>query len=511
MLVLAVSISVISVLYISKILAKDSDIITESVANTEALKINENLRELEFTVKTMEQYAVSTLEQAGWLMDEEFRDEYLYTTKNTFYAIAEGSRGAVSFYFRLDPDLIDPYAGFYIGRKSSTADFVEFEQLSLEGWEDAPYEDVCWYSEPKRTGAPVWINPYYDSVLEMTMISYVIPVYKDHTFIGIVGMDYQFEMLCDMVDEISVYDNGFAYLANEADKHVYYSPVDDHQLDKTHTNHGFAEEHKVLENGMCLVIHADYSDIQRDSYTIVTIIIVIVVALMAAFTLITYFFTKRIVYPLKEITKASELLADGNMELHLENCETKDEVGVLARSFEKTAEKLRGYMTYINALAYKDGLTGIKNRTAYNEMSAELDVKIKIGYNEPFGMLSADINLLKATNDKYGHEIGNKLIVKASKIICDVFKHSPVFRMGGDEFAVLLKGEDLENLDALLAELDAKCAESELIIDGDRIPISIARAADVFNPALDVCVEDVYSRADKLMYDNKNTSKSKSK
>ena len=65
MLVLAVSISVISVLYISKILAKDSDIITESVANTEALRINENLRELEFTVKTMEQYAVSTLEQAG--------------------------------------------------------------------------------------------------------------------------------------------------------------------------------------------------------------------------------------------------------------------------------------------------------------------------------------------------------------------------------------------------------------------------------------------------------------
>ena len=180
---------------------------------------------------------------------------------------------------------------------------------------------------------------------------------------------------------------------------------------------------------------------------------------------------------------------------------------MLARAFEKTAEKLRCYMSYINALAYKDGLTGVKNRTAYNEITAELDVKIKIGYYEPFAMLSADINLLKATNDKYGHEVGNKLITRAAKIICDVFKHSPVFRMGGDEFAVLLKGEDLENLDTLITEMDMRCRESTIIFDSAEIPISIARAAEVFDPTLDSCVEDVYNRADKKMYENKEETK----
>lgn len=264
----------------------------------------------------------------------------------------------------------------------------------------------------------------------------------------------------------------------------------------------------MLDNGMTLIIHADYSDIQSDSYRIVTITVIIVIILLSLFTLITYLLTKKIIYPLKKITKAAELLADGKTDLELESCETDDEIGVLSRAFEKTADKLRGYMSYINALAYKDGLTGLKNRTAYNEMTAELDVKINIGYYEPFAMLSADINLLKQTNDKYGHEAGNKLIVKAAKIICDVFKHSPVYRMGGDEFAVFLKGQDLDNLEALILELDSRCRESILIVNGDQIPIIIARGAETFNPLIDVSVEDVYNRADMKMYEYKEQIKS---
>ena len=508
MLVLGVAISAISVLYISKILDKNSDIITESVANTEALRINETLREVEFTVKTMENYIISTLSDATKLSDDEFLEEYLAVAKETFYAISERCDGAVAFYFRLDPVLTTPLAGFHLGRTSTNAIFQEFEPINLDGWESAPYDEVCWFSEPRTTGSPVWLEPYQDKVTDIRMISYVIPVYKNHTFIGIVGVDYKFSNLCDMVKNISVYDNGFAYIGDpDNSETVYYSPVDDHLLNRVHTNHGFAEEHKMLDNGMTLIIHADYSDIQSDSYRIVTIIIIIVIVLLSLFTLITYLLTKKIIHPLKKITKAAELLADGKTDLELESCETEDEIGVLARAFTKTAEKLRGYMSYINALAYKDGLTGLKNRTAYKEMTAELDVKINIGYYEPFAMLSADINLLKQTNDKYGHEAGNKLIVKAAKIICDVFKHSPVYRMGGDEFAVLLKGQDLDNLEALILELDTRCRESILIVDGDQIPIIIARGAEIFNPLLDVSVEDVYNRADIKMYEYKEQIK----
>jgi diguanylate cyclase (GGDEF)-like protein len=210
---------------------------------------------------------------------------------------------------------------------------------------------------------------------------------------------------------------------------------------------------------------------------------------------------------LKKLTSAAEMLADGNVDINLDDCKTKDEVGILAVAFEKTIEQLRGYMKYINALAYKDALTGIKNRTAYNEAATELDIKIKLGECEPFAVLAADVNDLKKTNDKYGHEIGNKLLIKSAKAICDVFKHSPVYRIGGDEFVALLYGEDYENYVSLLCQLDEKLSKTFIEIGDDSIKVSIASAIAIYENDTDVSFDDVFNRADKRMYENKASSK----
>ena len=285
---------------------------------------------------------------------------------------------------------------------------------------------------------------------------------------------------------------------------MLFNPVTHDLLDRAAThNHGFAEEHKALDNGMTLVLHADYSDIQSDSYRMTMIIVAIVAVFLSAFIVITYILTKRIVRPLRDLTDAAEVLADGRTDLHLDGCKTKDEVGVLATAFEKTAEKLGGYMSYINALAYRDSLTGVKNRTAYNEISTELDLSIELGECEPFAVLVADVNGLKKTNDKYGHEVGNKLIVKSAKAICDSFKHSPVFRIGGDEFAVVLRGEDFDGRETLLSELDARCESSSVSVPDAEIEVSIARAIAVYESGLDTSFEDVFNRADKKMYEDK--------
>ena len=305
----------------------------------------------------------------------------------------------------------------------------------------------------------------------------------------------------------SVYNNGFAYLADSTGETVYFSPVSDHVLNRTHTYHGFAEEREVLNNGMILIIHADYSDIQSDSYRIVTVIILTVMALIGLFIFITYVLTKKIISPLKHLTVAAGMLAEGKRDLKLEDCHTSDEVGVLASAFEKTAEKLYGYMDYVNTLAYKDSMTGLLNRAAYNEKCVEFDEKIKLGYNEPFAIMVADINYLKPTNDKYGHEIGNKLIIRVAKIISDVFKHSLVYRIGGDEFLVFLKDEDLTLSEALIEQLDSRCAENFIIIDSEKIPISIARAIESFDNSIDICVDDVFSRADRKMYEHKRENR----
>ena len=506
-LIIAMTTTLISFLCTRRILENDSDIITESVANTESLKINSYLRDIEYTVNSMRNYVLSTVRTPEDILDKTVRDAYSDTAQDPFMAIVNNFNGILAFYLRFSPDLYDNTSGFLMSKTLDDASLHEIAPTDLTNWENDKYENVCWFTEPKRTGKPTWILPYTNVENQTSVISYVIPIYINANFIGVAGVDVEFSKVTDMVSEISVYDNGFAYLSDSTEETVYFSPVSDHQLDKTYTDHGFAEEHKTLTNGMTLVIHADYNDIQRDSYRMTIMIVIAVVLFLIIFILITWILTKRIVSPLKKLTSAAEVLADGNVEINLDDCKTKDEVGILAAAIEKASEKLHGYMKYINSLAYKDALTGIKNRTAYNEASTEMDVQIKIGECESFAIMVADVNGLKETNDKYGHEIGNKLLVKSAKTICDVFKHSPVYRIGGDEFVVILRGEDLENHVALMQTLDEKFERTFITVGDTKIKVSVARATADYDSDLDVSFEDVFNRADKRMYEHKSIIK----
>lgn len=510
MLILGLSISILCISYINIVLNDSSNVITESVANTEALRINESLNKIESTVKIMENYVLSTLDGVSGLTYETYLNAYSQSAKETFFAALEHTEVAVAFYLRFAPELTNnSVAGFFISCEAGGHNFSELTPTDLADWETAPYEKVCWYRVPKEKGEPTWLLPYHNPNNDVTMISYVIPLYLNRTFIGVVGIDMEFSTLAGMVDEISVYDNGFAYVSDGGDT-VYYSAADEHTLNKAHTSHGFAEEVRSLNNGMNLVIHADYSDIQSDAYRMIIIIIVIMILVMAIFIFITFVITKKIVRPLKQITDAAGVIAEGKTDLDLNFCNTGDEVEILADSMKKTAEKLHGYMSYINALAYRDSLTGVKNLTAFKEATANIDVKISSGEYPSIAVVVCDINCLKKTNDRYGHEIGNSLIIKATKVICDIFKHSPVFRIGGDEFVVILEGEDFENREALISALDDACDNTFISAGEETIPVSIARGLELLNSEFDVSFVDAVNRADKKMYENKN-SKSESK
>ena len=90
-----------------------------------------------------------------------------------------------------------------------------------------------------------------------------------------------------------------------------------------------------------------------------------------------------------------------------------------------------------------DALTRVKNRTAYELAVAKYDHKIKNSTIDELGLAVFDINNLKMINDNLGHELGDEYIKNCCKLICTVFKHSPVFRIGGDEFvAIVFCGED---------------------------------------------------------------------
>lgn len=190
-----------------------------------------------------------------------------------------------------------------------------------------------------------------------------------------------------------------------------------------------------------------------------------------------------------------------------------NEVKSLSRAIVKMADEMKNYVENVISAearadkaeedAYVDSLTHLRNKNAYEDQEAVLTREIAEG-RARFAIVMIDLNWLKLTNDTLGHVYGDKYLVGTAGLICDVFKHSPVFRVGGDEFVVVLKDRDYENRAAIVKELKEafdKSSKDESVPQWERYSAAIGMAE--YSESRRDSVESVYARADNEMYENK--------
>ena len=159
-------------------------------------------------------------------------------------------------------------------------------------------------------------------------------------------------------------------------------------------------------------------------------------------------------------------------------------------------------LSMANEIARRDELTHTKNKTAYKEMESQLQRQID-EERSPFGIVVCDINGLKLINDTKGHKAGDDYIKASCSLVCRVFQHSPVFRIGGDEFVAVLRGTDYENRDKLILRLRKQVKDNISIGEGPVVASGMAE----YQPDTDFSVEDVFNRADSQMYADKTILK----
>ena len=234
-------------------------------------------------------------------------------------------------------------------------------------------------------------------------------------------------------------------------------------------------------------------------------ILISVILLASVFSIVVFFVVKKVVKPLKKLTEASIKLSSGDYDVDIEPSNTY-EIQQLSAAFEIMIMNLREHEKLQHILAYRDSLTGLRNTTSYKKWVTDFNKKIK-DESPTFGVIVFDVNDLKKTNDNFGHNAGNKMIAAASQIISDTFKRSPVFRIGGDEFLVILQNRDLEDRDDLFSAFESKCNETLVETESTNIPISIAKGFSMFAPDKDTQFSDVFKRADEEMYNNKKAIK----
>ena len=167
--------------------------------------------------------------------------------------------------------------------------------------------------------------------------------------------------------------------------------------------------------------------------------------------------------------------------------------------WEKKAEKERDEAKNI---ALTDPLTSVKSKHAFLLRQKQIDAAIEAGNMDVFAVVVCDVNGLKVINDTLGHKAGDEYILKASRMICDIFQHSPVYRTGGDEFVVILTGRDYLIRKELALALHDRSVEHISKKD-----VVISGGLSDYQPGEDTTFHSVFERADALMYEEKKLLK----
>ena len=176
------------------------------------------------------------------------------------------------------------------------------------------------------------------------------------------------------------------------------------------------------------------------------------------------------------------------------------------RAERKSIEEERMIMV-LNTKAFIDALTSVRNKGAFVEYIDELQQRVDKEETVDFAIGVFDCDNLKSVNDQHGHDKGDEYLKAASRLICRIFQHSPVFRIGGDEFAVVLLGEDFKNREELVKQFNSAKEETNASMENAWEQVHIALGIAVYDARTDSSVNDTARRADKIMYENKRAGK----
>lgn len=352
--------------------------------------------------------------------------------------------------------------------------------------EDSPL--VAWYYQPIKSGEPCWITAYSNKNMKNTcMISYVIPIYFEDTFVAVLGMDMKIDTLKEAVKSVNLYDSGYAILTDSNGDIVYHpnlpsglkaqdfdqdfrtvvSVIQNSIGDDSITEYEWKGVEKVMEtnrldNGMYLSIMVPVSEIQRPMVkmarrTLQGLLPVIIIAVAIAYFL------------------------DRSMDSVTNTLSTE-----LAASEEK---------------ARKDALTGIGNKFAFLEAA----LKAEKGDDE-YGILMMDVNDLKRINDAYGHVSGDQFLLDTVQLLRTVLPDADIYRFGGDEFAAIIPLGDRKGVSKHAVEDDFLRKQKEYNIAhkpwapwGIWVAVGFASSGGEIGRS----AEAILRAADMAMYENK--------
>lgn len=411
--------------------------------------------------------------------------EYCTWLQDEFATVGSHTRGVVTYYYCIAPDISASVRGFYYSKVGKTG-FNRQEPIDASQLDPGDTEENAWYYTSIARGRPSWIGPYTAKSLHGIQIcSYVVPIYKSGTLIGVLGMDIPLNILVSQVRTIKVYDTGFACLLDEDGRVIYHPDLPyGSTLDTTIDIGVLRQENSgdelirytsggqdrlfsftTLSNGMKLAIVVPAAEVNASSILLTRVIADIAIATTTVFSVIILLLIRYITNPLQRLTVASYKLAMADYDVELDY-KGKDEVGALTNAFTRMRDQLQADMEDLNRKANFDDLTGLPNQRHFFDLAlVERDRMVGCGENP--AMLYFNLVGMKNFNRQYGFGEGDRLICVVAEILANQFGRHRTSRIGQDQFAAMT---DEEYVEEALSAVFAACRKAD---EEKMLPLSV--------------------------------------
>lgn len=458
-------------------------------------------------------------------LDEAQLKRHIRRVSKQFDIMASKTNGVLTYYYRIDPAVCDSVQGFWYTNLDGEG-FTEHEVTDITLYDTEDTSKLVWFTVPKYEGEPVWLPPYITENLEYRVISYNVPIYWRGNFVGVVGIEMDYTTMAEQVESIRLYNNGYAFLSDSNGNLFFHPRIDitKYEAGKTPKLPELATEKSTfvrytfdgvektaawlpLSNGMRLNVAVPVVEAEGDWQRLIASTTIYAVVVLVVASVLSMLYTKRITQPLEDLTEAADQVDRGNYDVQL-SYNRDDEVGRLTNTFKRLVGHMKDHITDLNKRVYVDALTSVRNKGAFSSYMEELQNRLDSGDEHvAFAVGIFDCDNLKMINDRYGHEKGDIYLTTACRLICSVFQHSPVFRIGGDEFSVVLQNNDLQNKDNLMEQFVQAMTVTSDAAGNEWEEVHISMGIAVYDAKVDQSVTDVQHRADALMYDNKRVRK----
>lgn len=428
--------------------------------------LNESFKDVENMVEVLSDYYIKMLPDSysvGNIEDTEYVEkcEYLANT------IALHNSFISAVYFRISPDIAEyEKSGFFMTRTVSNSHIEKYELTRIEDYSEDDISHVGWYYIPKNRRRAVWMDEYENLNNGIRTISYVKPLYAgDGTFLGVVGIDMDMKEIYKHIAKVRIYDTGFAVLMSQngtirnpsapiniTEKEKEEIMKSTRTMSTTYIDNRMRMTllAKKMQNGDYLLITVQNNDLySREIKVVFTIIIITIIVSILVIFLLT---------------------------------------GVLYKMIHRFST---------------DNLTKVGSRSAYTDVTMELDEEIQKNRNVRFSVVVFDINGLKRVNDEQGHSAGDQLIIDAAETIKKYFPKTELYRIGGDEFVILSKRRKRAVVAHSYELFQREMRKRTEAYDKESGIVIISSGMAVYQLKQDHCYEDTFKRADYQMYQEK--------